>query len=629
MDFFQHQEQARRKTGVLVTYFALAVIGIVVALNLATYLILNLGGYHPGRLQDWLHQPWWLLISGGALVVMMAGSLIRTYSLRGGGIALNQMLGARPVRNDTQVPEERRLINVVEEMAIASGMPVPVLFVLDEETGINAFVAGYSPNSATLTVTRGALEQLNRDELQGVIGHEFSHILNADMRINLRLIGLLAGILAIGQFGQFLLRGSSNVRIRSRGKDSGNSAALILGLGVAMAVIGWIGLFFGRLIKAAIARQREFLADASSVQFTRNPDGIAGALLKIERGSQHALLDNVHAEEMSHLCFGASVKLSDWFATHPPIPERIKAIRGRYQGLADKPARPLSTNADQRGRAEAGPVMGFAPGASPRTQPAAEAVQGIGKPTPVHVDYARRMREELSLRFGDALYSPKSAANLLFALVRQGQPPEAPGLSAPEAADAAEIRSFSESLAALGPESHLPLLEILMPSLRLLGPAEAERVRRELDRLIRADGKLSLFEAMVQVIVDSQLQRPATRPTEIRQFRRVLPALADLIAMFCHFASDTETGRSALYRQVMAGFSGEVPPMPTPHALAFVTALKTLAQLSPLLKQNVIAACADCILHDQVVRLREGELLRTVCSVLDCPLPPLVAAVSS
>lgn len=333
--FFERQAHARRNTTLLVVLFLSAVFLITLAVCLVGYLVT--------RSQTSMlpfHQ--WLLTSHGLITIAVVvglisiASLARWADLAAGGERVALMVGARLIDPDTRDPDERRLRNIVEEMAIASGITVPQLYVMDQEPGINAFVAGYTPGEAVMVVTHGALTLLTRDELQGVVGHEFSHILNGDMRINVRLISLLAGILMFGQIGSFLVRASFHRGFRSR-RDSRAEAALGV-VGLALLVIGYLGVIFGRLIQAAVSRQRELLADASSVQFTRNPEGIGGALFKI--GLYGGFLDTTsHAGDMNHMCFGeaARMKFSSLLASHPPIEERINRIQ---PGLLARPAQP-------------------------------------------------------------------------------------------------------------------------------------------------------------------------------------------------------------------------------------------------------------------------------------------------
>ena len=214
-------------------------------------------------------------------------------------------------------------------MAIASGMPVPDIYVLEQESGINAFAAGYTPGDAAIAVTRGTLELLDREELQGVIGHEFSHILNGDMRLNIRLMGVLFGIMVLGLIGRMILRSGHHASIVSSRRGRGAPAVLIIGLG--LAILGGIGVFVARAIKASISRQREFLADASAVQFTRQTDGLASALKKIGGYEEGSHLQAADPEEVSHMLFGTGSRLSGMFATHPPLTERIQALDPHFK----------------------------------------------------------------------------------------------------------------------------------------------------------------------------------------------------------------------------------------------------------------------------------------------------------
>ena len=340
MDFFEHQHQAKKNTKKLVFFFVLAVVLIITVINILIFLLGNNFGQFQLSAKQWFYSPWFLAATFGTLAVIVIGSLLRSFQTRGGGQAVAKMVNARAVKMNTKDKHERRLINVVEEMSIASGMPVPALFVMDEEMGMNAFVAGLVPSDTVLVVTQGLLEKLDRQELQGVVAHEFSHIFNADMRLNVRLIAILGGILAIGQLGYFLLRSMRYSSHRRRSSNSKNNqlGMVILGAAVVLLIVGYIGLFFGRLIKAAISRQREFLADASSVQYSRDSMGIANALYQIKtNGNKGSLLDSSHAEDMSHMCFGSALKFtafSGLLATHPPIDERISTLVPGYRSKA-------------------------------------------------------------------------------------------------------------------------------------------------------------------------------------------------------------------------------------------------------------------------------------------------------
>ncbi|MDR1191560.1 MAG: M48 family metallopeptidase [Verrucomicrobiales bacterium] len=331
MDFFERQAQARKSTRWLVVYFALAVALTIGALYLAAVAGLAEFGSAPVR--------WWdaslaigVTLTVGAIVAL--GSTVRTFQLIGGGGVIATELGGTPLNPLTPDLDEQKLYHIVEEMSIAAGVPMPKIYVLQNEPGINAFAAGQRSSDTAIGVTRGAIEQLTRDELQGVIGHEFSHILNGDMKLNMRLACLTFGILFISLTGQLLLRSLAYARVNNTGKkNNGGLLLLILAAGLALLVIGAIGYFFTRVIQAAVCRQREFLADASAVQFTRNPAGIAGALKKIARLPRHGALTTPQAAKAGHFLFssGSAGWWEHLFSTHPPLAERIAAIDSALQ----------------------------------------------------------------------------------------------------------------------------------------------------------------------------------------------------------------------------------------------------------------------------------------------------------
>ncbi|HSJ06056.1 MAG TPA: M48 family metallopeptidase, partial [Longimicrobiales bacterium] len=316
MDFFQAQDTARSRTRTLVVLFVAAVVAIIAAVYTVVHMVLGPG---PGAGID---LPLLLLVATLTTGLVAAGSTARTLQLRQGGGRVAELLGGRRVRPDSTDEAERRLINVVEEMSIAAGTPVPAIYVLDHEAGINAFAAGYTVDDAAVAVTRGTLETLNREELQGVIAHEFSHILNGDMRLNIRLMGLLFGILLLAIVGRGLIHSGAR---GGRGRRGGGGGGQVAVLGLALILVGYIGVFFGRLIQAAVSRQREYLADAAAVQYTRNPEGLAGALSKIGNASAGSRLYDHHAQEAGHLLFanGVGSGFISLMATHPPLDERI------------------------------------------------------------------------------------------------------------------------------------------------------------------------------------------------------------------------------------------------------------------------------------------------------------------
>ncbi len=638
MSFYENQHRARRKTGLLAGYFVAAVVLIMVAVNAAIYFGLSM--VSTVKLMtplQWMQSgPCWI-IALGTLVVIVGGSLFRMAQLSQGGLSVALMAGGVPLDSNTSNLQERTLINVTEEMSIASGTRVPRIFVLRDEPGINAFVAGTEPGNTVLAVTQGTLDTLTRDELQGVIGHEFSHILNGDMRMNVRLIGILAGILLIGQIGEFLLRGQ-----RYRSGRSNKDGAQIAALGLALMVIGYVGLFFGRLIKAAISRQREFLADASSVQFTRNPDGIAGALYAIGARAGHSNLLGRHAEDMSHMCFGETlhVGLSSLLATHPPIEERIKAIdpqllprlkarwNKRQQAPESTPAPDFSTPGF-----DAAALAGLAAGAAASVSPnQAHAIKSsVGTPTPDHANFARQLHTAIPEDLKTAAHDPQQAIALLFGLLltelrSHGQESLALIATQFDSTQAQLAARLYKIVHQNDPSQRLPLLEMALATLRDQAQPLRKQVITACDQLIQVDNKVTLSEFIMGYLIRQALAPVNRRSRAIKSFSAIETSLAHLFSAIVQSSGNSAEQQQINFQQIMQSFSRSdwrqcLQTVPTPTQLT--SALDQLAQLTPLLKQPVIDACVDCVLHDGKVTLRELEVIRAVCEALECPMPPL------
>ncbi len=502
MDFFEHQERARRKTGLLVAYFVIAVALIILSVYLAVAGILfyGRGGEDYGGDSLWFPDVF-TAVSLGTLAIITTGSLVKIAELAGGGEVVARSLGGRPVLSATTDLRERVLMNVVEEMAIASGMPVPPVFLLEGEAGINAFAAGTTPQNAVIAVTRGSIEMLDRDQLQGVIAHEFSHIQNGDMRLNLRLIGILNGILIIAMIGYFLMRSgyySTRSSDSSEDRKGGNPLPL---LGLCLYLIGYIGIFFGHLIKSAVSRQREFLADASAVQFTRLPDGIAGALKKIGGLATGSRLATPRAEEASHMFFGngLSTPFFALLATHPPLAERIRRIEPAFDGRFP-PAQPSEFSpqdvVDPRSLAARRAAITGATGAAVAATLAADsaaraaigaqtipfepaaAVAQVGAPNSQHLEYASALLARLPAEFSTAARDPLGAVATIYALlldpaeetVRRTQLEYLAARANPHA-NAATLQ-LAAPARGLAPEARLPLVSLVLPALEGLSPPQ-------------------------------------------------------------------------------------------------------------------------------------------------------------
>ncbi|WP_298573733.1 M48 family metallopeptidase [uncultured Luteimonas sp.] len=626
MNFFERQAQARRNTSRLVLLFALAVVGIVVAVDLGVLLVF---GGDPALLT---------LSTLLALGVVGIGSLYRVASLRGGGEAVAQQMGGVPVAEDTTDLHLRRLRNVVEEMSIASGVPVPKVYVMEHEPGINAFAAGYSTSDAVIAVTRGALDRLNRDELQGVIAHEYSHILNGDMRLNIRLIGVLFGILMLGLIGRKILQHGGTVRGRG-------AMPVLVGALIAL-LVGYVGLFFGRMIKAAVSRSREVLADASAVQFTRQTSGLAGALKKIaglHDGSR--LAERADAEEVSHMLFGDGTGLRGLFATHPPVLQRIQALEPSFRAESLERLKAQWLTVPPSGLEEdvqmglAGPGHGSLPQLSARIDLTPPMVSSQVA-DPRDDDYRRAdtivatMPDELRAMAGRR----DGAGMLLLGLLLDGDADVADRqrseivarLGVQVAAEARRLRE--EFLEALHPLLRMPLAALAFPAMRLRPRPELATFLDTVHAVVHADGRVSLFEYCLGRLLEVQL-REALDPGRYARFGRRKPGnvrreFATLLAVVAHAGNpqDPEAAR----RAYLAGMQRVLPRDHLPYAppaegvLALDAVWEPLDALDPLAKQVTVEAITAAVSHDGRVSVAESELLRTICGVLHCPLPPML-----
>lgn len=637
MNFFEQQDRAKRVTGRLVLLMTLAVISLIAITCVALIVVLNYTGVAASFVDPRHTQVRLVLYIALAVIgVVILGALFKSLQLGRGGKTVAERLGGRLINLDVQSIEERRLLNVVEEMAIASGTPVPPVYVLDD-LSINAFAAGLTPQDAVIGITRGAIATLSREELQGVIAHEFSHIFNGDMRLNIRLVSVLHGILILGLIGEVLLRhtgGSSRSSSRSS-RDSGGISVIIL-IGLVLLVVGYAGTFFGGLIKAAVSRQREFLADASAVQFTRNPDSIAGALKKIGGHSLGSQLQADHAAEFSHLYFGAGVSraVSGMMATHPPLAERIRRIEPGWDGrfpevsVATLFESPEPAALDSlRGTPELSAAAHFAP------IDAEHAIAAIGDPQPAHLRQARQTLHKLPATLHAAAHSAIGAQALVYGLLlARGADAQAHqlGLLRPEIEPAlfGVLESLRTTLVSLDPELRLPLLELAMPALKQLNRDEFAAMKRRLLLLIKADDKVELLEWTLLRIVERNVEGPRRVPSQYHLIELMEDVALLLSALARAGHSDPQQAQEAFARACAAlPFEGlELADAGGQGARGLDAALARLAAIAPLQKPQLLAAMAACVVHDGQIRVAEAELMRAVADILDCPMPPLLAA---
>jgi Zn-dependent protease with chaperone function len=607
---------------------------IVVAIGLRLYTENNALLIGTERWQDWTAAHFGLLalIAAGTVGVMGLASVSRAASLARGGGQVARMLGATQISGEGSDPLQRRLLNVVEEMALASGVPVPEVYVLEQEPGINAFAAGLTHTNAAITVTRGALERLTRTELQGVIAHEFSHILNGDMRLNQQLIGLSFGILVLALVGRWLLR---SVRFARRSRNSGGVAAAIA-IGLALTIIGGIGVVLSRLIKAAVSRQREALADASGVQFTRDPSGLAGALKKIAGFTSR--ITSTETEEVAHMLFGrAGPSFAGWFATHPPLMERIKALDPSFDPRdLPPPGTPVPegdaavTDAD----ADAGAgIQALAGGALSAPAPLLDRVGHIETPAvgttlraalPEEIYHAAHARDSsLLLALALALSSTDVTREQQLRLIENQL----------GATRASQCRRLFEDLRTLGPHLRLPVLELALPALRQRPVEQLTYLFDLVSRVTELENVPELFDYMLLRVLEAYLRHMPGAPVlargEDKSELGIRAAVTELIANVAAFGHDAPADARAAFTAGMtvvgspAATAPSFEPVSAARNLAELDrALRRLSSLRPRDKLRILSAVLATIRRDGNVEVEEAELFRAIAATLDCPLPP-------
>lgn len=633
MNFFQYQDQARRQTRWLVVLFVLAVVTIVVVIDLLVVFVLGMDASglaeQQGVFSTALFTSNWPLLAGtSAATISIVGlaSLFRMAALRSGGGKVARDLGGTLVTSDTRDANKRRLRNVVEEMALASGIPTPEIYVLEQEDGINAFAAGFSPSDAAIAVTRGALETFTRDELQGVIAHEFSHIFNGDMRLNIRLMGALFGILVLALIGRRILHGARYTR---SSRNSGAGAILLIA--VAVTAVGYIGLFFGRLIKSAVSRQREYLADASAVQFTRHPGGIAGALKKIAVHSSGSYLD-AESEEVSHMLFGAGTR-QHLLATHPPLLDRIRRIQPDFQEQELRDIRDRAERASEREEARAKRVAGqsdrkilFDTG---------KLINSIGNPGWEQLVIAAGLAASIPDDVKSAARSAEWAPAVMLLLLLDGNPElreQQLLIISQQMGERSEVQvhSLMGSMPQVRAEQRLPLLELCFPALKRRPATFLDSLMKTIEMMIHADGKVDVFEYVLAKLIRMHLDDAANPAAAVVSGKYTVATcsaeISELLSILAiHGHSTTAAAEAALgagLDQLEIPRAGMVKPLENWHR-AMDQALARLDRLKPAQKEKLIAALLATVTYDQQLVVEEIELMRAVCAAIHTPLPAM------
>jgi len=633
MNFFEYQEKARNGTTALVILFSLAVCTFVVVLHFALAGIYWFGS--KGQFGDILGiSALWIPFM--VLCIILIATIYKIHRLKQGGGYIAQMLGGRRIDPDSRDLSERRLLNIVEEMAIASGIPVPPVYVLAGQGGINAFAAGYEPADAVIAVTEGSLRLLSRDELQGVIAHEFSHIFNGDMRLNIRTIGVLNGIIVFIVIGRILASTSGNSRKNP-----------FIPLAITLMIVGSIGLFFSKIIKFAISRQREYLADASAVQFTRNPMALAGALKKIGGLPEGSVVRNPHAEELSHLFFANGV--SGWFnrlfSTHPPLATRISRLDPAFDGRFSQTATGRDIAAEEESAmitglsGYTGTADGMPVGDIPVPLDPASVTSAVGAPGHEHLLFAQKIFADLPAELLDRARRTDSAPLIIYCLLLSSekevfdkQIQRIGGTLAQAGKTMDDLQSTRALLDTVGRSCRLPLAGVAIPALTKMTAEEFRLFRDTLSYLVEVDGNITLFEYALQRMVirhiGAALSPRRRRSSYYASIKPVMPSYRALASILAYYGTpDLEKAAFAFeMAKLRLGIKEPLAMLPREQAnmSGLDGSLNILANASPPIRKQVLEACTACITTDGCVNIEEAELLRLIADSRDCPVPPIL-----
>lgn len=652
MNFFEHQEKARKQSRWIIIAFIAVALLIVLAVDIIVMAIFSMqapmsaGVAHitQGGLGAFTDPAMWaansdMLLGSSAVTggVIGLASLGKIASLRSGGGKVARDMGATIVTPDTRDPLRRRLYNVVEEIALASGSPVPEVYVMENEPGINAFAAGYTPADAAVAVTQGTLEKLSRNELQGVIAHEFSHILNGDMRINIRMMGIIFGIMVIAILGRQFLHSS-----RFRGSSRNKEGSAIIFIGAALMIVGYLGLFFARWMKSALSRQREYLADASAVQFTRDPSGISGALKKIAAYNHSSYLTS-DSEEVSHMLFGSGYRQL-MFATHPPLEKRISRIEKNFDVSEIKSiARKLQAQ-EQREHVQAELAQ----------QEQQEKAQGnrkggifdvealidnIGNPEFETIAAAAVLSASLPDALSNAAHSLEWAPEVMFYCLLDGDETlrEKQLLAViQEMGDLSEgkLNHLIKANGLIKTEERLPLLEICFPTLKRRPVSEIEKILKTIERLSMADNKIDSFEYLLSRLISKYLHESyVPNRSRLHGNKRLKSCVDELTLVVSAVAAHGQNSQTAQgLQEAQRAFRAGMESAGINHKnLSFSDdwhakmddALEKLDKLTPTDKRKVVIALARTALDDGDVVTAEHEMIRVICALINVPLPLL------
>ena len=648
MNFFQQQDIARRNTRLLLLLFIAAVMLLIVLTNAAVAGFLwfsqdyNIYTGSQQGFDGFLSYFSWARFGSIGLAVAATVALVamvKWLSLSSGGKVVAESMGGSRILPSTRDRAEHRCLNVVTEMALAANMPVPPVYVLDDERGINAFAAGLTPADAVVAVTRGAIEHLKRHELQGVIAHEFSHILNGDMRLNIHLAAMLKGITFIGDVGHILLRSSNRARTGLSERSKGTTALPMLGL--SLWLLGLVGATTAGFIKAAISRQKEYLADASAVQYTRSADGIGDALKVIGGYIPGTLVHAARAAEMSHIFFGEiEHRLWNVFATHPPLRDRIRRLDASWDGeyIERKPALYEHRSSNRHQAADVGVgraaivAAAFAAAHAQETPASGDALPADADfgPSPDELEAQTAAREEIPLVFLRHAHEPLGAQALVFCLlisdleeIRQAQ---LTLISEAGVSGLAElVNTLSAGVRELGAPRRMPLLAMCLPALKAMSLSQYQLFKRTLLGLIRADAQTELHEwclyQLLRHYLDPEFIQVKPSRARHRKLEKVAYQLRVVLSVLAHEGSGETDTVFRLSADELGFNTMAILPRDQCSVAAFSKAVAELGDCYPLLKPRVLKAMAMAAGADGQLSPVEREIIASMAAVMDCPVP--------
>jgi Zn-dependent protease with chaperone function len=659
MTFFEQQIVARKQSRKLIALFALAIFSIVLIIYVGTRILLYKfsSGYSK---ENWIPENFWdpsyfFAVTGGVTAVIAIVSLIKIFELtRGGGPLVAQLMGGRLVHPDTSDYDERRLLNIIEEMAIASGLTIPMLYVIDADRSINAFTAGIRPSETVITVSRGAMRLLNRDELQGVVAHEFSHIFHGDVRLNIKLMGLLYGILFLAIAGQKLLKLGFHTSRRSR-RDSHNVTIPLIAFGALLAIVGYIGVFFAQIIQYAVSRQREYLADASAVQYTRLNSGLAGALKKIGGLSYGSYLSSPFTKMASHLFFADGVQrhMFSLLTTHPPLVDRIKRLEPGFDGIyekiefqsdrimqaADSSAQHSNLNLQENAQPETAPHTISSLKSQPAFAMVNQLVGLVGTLTPANITAAQNKIEQTPDLVRHLAREPLGAKALLYACLLDSN--ENVRLK-----QLALVRNFeTKSVVATLNQLHydrpeflkdsFTIAELCLPALRQISAQQFDFFKDVLSKLIRSDDQVEIAEYTLFKFISEQLSRHFHKESSTKQLldaqHGLYPTVSMLLAQLAALTSPSPLESFAAYQAGAEKFriakdkQFSESNFPTKNLEDFDLSLSLVGSVEPQYRADLLNAAITVITFNEHISIEEYDLIRVLAATLECPLPALGA----